>query len=227
MIIRLAAIAIFSSLIYSRGFSQETPTSLIDDVSYVYLEKLVAVAKENYPRVKVYESRVNIEETIVKNSKITWLIPLSLSYVYSPTTTLNLQNPTFFSGYQIGFSFNLSSLLQTPGNIRNAKENLKIANLEQDEYFLTLSTEVKRRYFTYLQAVRSLKINSQLVTDAQNAFTMAEFKFNRAELSFTEYNNILIAFSSAKQSKTESEANLLIAKSSLEELLGVRLEQVN
>ena len=227
MIRKLAVLAIFSSIVYSRGLAQEITTSLIDDVSYVYLEKLVAVAKENYPRVKTYASRVQIEETIVKNSKITWLNPLSLSYVYSPTTTLNLQNPTFFNGYQIGFSFNLSTLLQTPGNIKNAKENLKIANLEQDEYLLSLSTEVKRRYFSYLQAVRSLKINSQLVTDAQNAFTMAEFKFNRAELSFTEYNNILIAFSSAKQSKTESEANLLIAKSSLEELLGVRLEQVN
>ena len=39
-------------------FAQETQVSLLEDISYVYIEKLIAVAKENYPRVTYSHSIV-------------------------------------------------------------------------------------------------------------------------------------------------------------------------
>jgi outer membrane protein TolC len=198
----------------------------MDDISYVYIEKLIAVAKENYPRVKALNSRIAIAETSLSNAKLAWISPFSLSYVYSPSNTLNITNPTFFSGYQIAFSINFSSLLQTPNNVKRAKEERKIEFLSRDEYLLSLVTEVKTRYFNYLAAVKNLKLNVQNSLDAQNLLTMLKYRYEKGEITFTEYNSAATAFASSNQAKIASEAALLSAKASLEELLGIRLEEV-
>jgi outer membrane protein TolC len=207
--------------------AQEAQVSLLDDISYVYVEKLIAVAKENYPRVKAHDSRIAIADAAVKIAKLSWLSPLSLSYVYSPAVTLNVNNPTFFSGYQIGFQMNIGTILQNPANIKRAKEERKIEYLNRDEYYLSLVTEVKTRYFDYLQSLKNLKLNSQSLIDAQSLLTMMKYKFDKAEVSLQEYSLASTASATANQAKIESEANLLKAKALLEELLGVRLEEVH
>lgn len=217
---------IIFSFILNTLSAQEKPVSMLDEVSYVYMEKLIAVAKENYPRLKIHNSKINIAEASVNSAKFSWLSPLSLSYVYSPTNTLNLTNPTFFSGYQIGFSLNLGTLLQTPFMVKQAKEELKVSKYDMDEYLLTLTTEVKRRYFTYLQALKVLKLNSQSNLDAQNSFTRIKYKYEKGEVAFEEYNNAAILYATSNKSKLDSEVSLLIAKASLEELLGIRVEEV-
>lgn len=208
------------------SYAQETQPSLMEDVSYVYVEKLISVAKENYPRVKMIESRIAIADAVVSNAKLSWLSPLSLSYVYSPSNTLNITNPTFFSGYQIGLSLNFGTFLQSPGNIKRAKEERKIEVLNRDEYYLTLTTQVKTRYYNYLQALKSLKIQSQGNLDAQNLFNMIKYRFEKGEVGFQDYSAASVAFSTSSQLKMESEAILLRTKAELEELLGVKLEEV-
>lgn len=196
------------------------------EVSYVYLEKLVATALENYPRTKNAVSRINIAESNVNKAKLNWLTPVSLSYVHSPENNLNVTNPTFFSGYQVGVFFNIGNILQTPSNIKIAKEELKIAKNEIAEYNVTLSTEVKRRYFSYLQAVKTVQITSKSALDAETNLVLMKYKFEKGELELNNYNNALDRAGSNNQAKVAAEANLLITKASLEELLGVKLEAI-
>lgn len=226
MIKRLTFITALVSILSFKSNAQENQNSIIDEISYVYIEKLVAVAKENYPRIKALNSKIISSESVINGAKLGWLSPLSLSYVYSPTTTLNLTNPTFFSGYQIGFSLNLSSFLQTPSAVKQAKEALKISKYDLDEYLLTLTTEVKTRYFNYLLAVKALKISAQASLDAQNSFTLIKYKYEKGEAGFEEYNNAATQYASSTKAKLDSEVALLTAKISLEELLGIRLEEV-
>lgn len=206
--------------------AQETQPSLMEEISYVYMEKLVAVAKENYPRVKALNTRVTIAETSIKTAKLGWLSPLSLSYVYSPTTTLNLANPTFFSGYQIGFSLSLRSLLQTPVDVKRTKEELKIARYDVDEYLASLTTDVKTRYTTYILAVRALKNTSQAYLDARDLYTLTKYRYERGELAITDFIAISSAMNSSNQAKIDAEVGVLQAKFALEELLGIKLEEV-
>lgn len=223
---QLTLLIAFTLISANASKAQQAQVSLIDDVSYVYVEKLIAVAKENYPRVKTINSRIAIADAALTNAKISWLSPLSLSYVYSPDLTLNLAQPTFFSGYQIGFQMNLGTILQTPGNVKRAKEERNIEILNRDEYYLTLITEVKTRYFSYLQALKNLKLLSQSILDAQSLLTMMKYRFEKGEVSFQDYNTASTAFVTSNAAKIESEANLLKAKASVEELLGIKLEEV-
>lgn len=221
----------FSSILltFSINFSsaQETSSSLLDEISYVYIEKLIAVAKENYPRVKTLDSKINIAKSRISSAKLGWLSPLSVSYVYSPDNTLNITNPTFFSGYQIGFSLNLSQALQTPATIKQTKEELNVEILNRDEYILSLIREVKNRYFDYLTGVKNLKTQTQNLSDSENIFNLTKHKFEKGEANLQDYNNASTGLATSRQSKIEAEAFFLKAKIALEELIGIRLEEVH
>ncbi len=200
--------------------------SMMNEISYVYMEKLVAVALENYPRVKSGESRIKIGEANIAKAKLGWIAPVSLSWVHSPSNSLNILNPTFFSGYQLGVFFNVGSFFQTPFNVKGAKEELKITKNDIAEYQLTLSTEVKRRYIGYIQAMKLVQVASKAAIDAQTDAALVKYKFERSEVNMSEYNNTLDRLGAQNLAKINAEGGLLIAKASLEELLGVKLEEV-
>ena len=52
--------------------------SIIPDISYLFLEKLIATAKQNYPRVKQLNINKEIAEFNVKQQKLSWLDPFSV-----------------------------------------------------------------------------------------------------------------------------------------------------
>lgn len=217
----------FTHFQISRVIAQE---NLLSDVSYLYLEKLVASAKENYPRVKSYNSQLAIAKSNVAAAKISWLDPFSLQYVArsneANTNAVNITTADILTGYQFGVSFNPSSLLSKPSTIHKAKEQVKIAESDQAEYFLTLETMVKTRYILLLQLQRSLLLANNAFIDADNNFKVIKNKYQRGEATFLEFNAASSAFNQASQSKLQSEASYLSAKVSLEELTVKPLENI-
>lgn len=200
--------------------------SMMTDVSYVFLEKLISTAKENYPRMNSFEGRIKVAKTTVGQEQLSWLDAFSFSYVYNPNNTLDLVNPNFFNGYQVALNFNLSALLQKPGNVKQAKESVRLAQYDLDEYHLTLEAEVKRRYFTYIQALTNLRLQTKMTSDALNVSRDIKTRYEKSEITFEQYMMSQMSYSGALQSKIAAESNFLIAKSSLEELLTKKIEEI-
>jgi len=139
------------------------------DVSYVFLEKLISTAKENYPRMNSFESRIKDAKT---------------------------------------------------------KEKVKLAQYDLDEYQLTLETEVKKRYFTYIQSLTNLRLQTKMTSDALNVSRDIKTRYEKSEITFEQYSMSQMSYSGALQSKIAAESNFLIAKSSLEELLTKKIEEI-
>jgi outer membrane protein TolC len=200
--------------------------SMMTDISYVFLEKLIATAKENYPRMNSFEGRIKVAKNTVGQEQLSWLDAFSFSYVYNPNNTFDLVNPNFFNGYQVALNFNLSSILQKPGNVKQAKESVKLAQYDLDEYHLTLETEVKRRYFSYVQALANLRLQTKASSDALNISREIKTRYEKSEITFEQYTMSQMSYSGTVQSKIAAESNFLIAKASLEELLTKKVEEV-
>src|SRR6476469_3706787 len=96
---------------------QET---MLYNVSDAYLQKLIDTAKENYPRMQVYNKRIENAETEVKRAKAGWFDALSFSYLYSPNNATTIVNPNLLNGYQVGMLVNMGSVLQRPSAIKKA-----------------------------------------------------------------------------------------------------------
>jgi outer membrane protein TolC len=211
-------------------------SSVIPDISYPYLEKLIAAAKGNYPRVTNYNDKIDLAKINVNRAKLTWFDLFTVSYIYQPnnTTVVNTipstpttaNNRYLFNGFQAGVSVNLGSLLLKPSTIKVAEQDLKIANDEQSEYMITLTALVKSRYFTYLLQQNMVKVQTQSYQDMQSSIIQAKSKFQKGEATFDTYNAALLMAADRTTMKLQAETNFFIAKSELEALVGVKLEDI-
>jgi len=212
------------------SLSLRAQESILSTVSNLYMEKLIACAKENYPRLKQLNSQVNTAKSDLSGTKLSLLDPLSFQYVFRSNEP-NLNQPTvttadILSGYQFGVSINPGALLAKPSQIKKAKEQVKIAKFNQDEYELQLEAEVKTRYLIYLQYKTSLGPATRAYLDAESNFNALKIKYQRAEISFVEYNTASMSFSQASQAKIQFETGFLTAKVALEELTVKKLEEI-
>jgi outer membrane protein TolC len=215
-------------------FSQE---SIVPDISEVYLQKLISIAEANYPHIKANQNRINVAQSEIGKAKASYFDAFTFSYVYQPqvyssislsnqTTTTTNPSQSYYNGLQVGLFFNLGNFLEKPFAVKEARQNLEIANYDQQEYYLTLMNNVKKRYYTYVQGVAILKLQNQNCIDAQSLSTDIKHKFEKGEETFDNYTKAQTALTAAYQAKIAAETSLLISKSDLEELLGEKLENI-
>jgi len=201
---------------------------MISEVSYPYLEKLISIAKENYPKVKALDKGVEGAKADVSSASLSWFEPFNFNYVYRPNPASvdigDLNN--IFNGPQYGISVNLGRFIQTPFVIKKSKTQLSIAQQSKDEYMLSLEAEVKARYFLYIQKLTELRIISKIVLDQESVSGQMKNKFEKGEENLLAYNQVLTQLGMQYSQKITTEGQLLTAKSSLEELLGKKLEEI-
>ncbi len=215
---------LFLFLARGQAYSQE---SVMDEVSYTYLNKLIDTAKKYYPKMLAFDHRINISNSNIKKAKLSWFDVLSFSYLYSPNNTNTLVNPSLFNGYQLGLFVNIGGLITKPQNIKQAREQLVIDQLAKQEYALNIEADVKARYFRYVKQRTMLKMMTQAALDAENAMKDIRYRYEKSEVSFDEYNKALLTMADRRQSVIEAQGEMLIAKSSLEELTVKKLEEIN
>lgn len=210
--------------------SLKAQDGILSEISYLYLNKLIAAAKENYPRVKNFNSQIAAAKNDLSEVKISWLEPFSFQYVSrSNRASSNLVNVTtadILNGYQFGIALNPGSLLAKPSQIKKAKEQVKIVQYEREEYYLTLETEVKTRYYNYLQAQKAIIPANNAFLDAENNLKIVKIAYEKAEVSLQDYNAASIGYNQAYTSKLSAETAYLTAKASLEELTVQKLEEI-
>jgi outer membrane protein TolC len=219
---------IFFILFLLSGIAVKAQESMLTDVSYPYLEKLIAAAKVNYPKMKAYDHNIKIAKMNVSKAKLDWLNILSFIYLYNPSSTNNstTANNSILSGFQAGFSLSIGSILQKPGMIKAAKEEVTIAKLGQEEYVLSIEAQVQQRYFMYVQTQALLNWKTKDLQHIESTIKDMKYKFEKGEETFENYNKGLTAYSAGVQSKIQTEGAYLLAKSNLEEIIGAKLETI-
>lgn len=192
------------------------------------LQKYVDLAKEYYPKRKMYKASELSAKAKIGVAKASYLESLNASYFYRPNngTILDATNPYSINGFQFGVNLNLGIFFRTPSLVRQAREEYNSAAYLTKEYDILLETEVKQRYFEYLQGLIDLKVKNQAYIDNKAASDGLRYKFEKGEVSLDVYTKAKSLTSTASSEKLTSELNMLRAKSSLEALIGKKLEEV-
>ncbi|MES2826859.1 MAG: TolC family protein [Bacteroidota bacterium] len=216
----------FSNEVHAQG--QE---SLINEISVLYLNKLIAVAKENYPQVKSVNKQVDMAKNDLTLAKISWLEPISFSYAArsnTPNTNglVDVTTADLLTGYQFGIAINPSSLFTKPTTIRKARSQIEIAENARDQYNLSLERNVKDLYFNYLLAEKGLSLANVSYVNAQANFNVTKLAYQKAEITLLEYNSGSMTYNQAINSKMQAEVAFLSAKAALEELTVKKLEEI-
>lgn len=212
-------------LICHLATAQQEP-SIAQDLSAPFLEKLMAAANKNYPKGRIFEARVAIADQGVQKAKLSYFDILSFSYLFSPRHVNATVNPALITGYQFGFFANVGSLLQKPAVIKQARSELKVAQYERETFDLNFKAEIEQRYYLYVQRKVLFRVIAQGLLDHETRLKEVRYKFEKGEETLDNYNKALLAYSGQLQNKITAEGEILIAKSSLEELIGQKLEDV-
>lgn len=228
--LKLFFLLIFLLFTYSFVSAQQT---IMNDISEDYIARLIAHAEQNYPQIKSNQNRINIAQGNIGKAKASYFDAFTFSYIYQPQGINTLGNVSgtsanynYFNGIQAGIFFNLGTFLEKPYAVKQAKQELEIANNDQNQYYLTISNMVKKRYYTYLQDIATLKLAAQACIDNENIANDIKHKFQKGEETFDNYTKAQGNLTISYQAKIQAETALLIAKADLEELLGDKLENI-
>lgn len=203
--------------------------SIISKINYNQLEKYIQSAKENYPRKQIMSLNTERLSNDVKASTISYLDVFNAAYIYRPdqSSAINASNVLVVNGFQFGVNMNIGNFLQKPFQIKKAKADFKIAQLEEKEYETILTNEVKNRYYNYIYQLSELKLKTQSAQDNKTVSDDMRYKFEKGEITLLGYNTSRIGSSESDSSRIQAEIDFLKSKDALEEIIGKKLDQEN
>lgn len=212
-----------------RSSAQE---SIIGEINYGLLDKYIEAAKEYYPRRKVFTVQSDVAKIGITTNTLSYLDIFSASYFYRPGDKTAISapgetvNPYIVNGIQYGVSVNLGNFLQKPFMVKRAKAEYKIAKLQEQDYDVYLATEVKKRYYNYIQALSELKIKTQNAQENKTVAENARRRFEKGEISLDNYNAARLLLADSNSEQIQIEVNYLNSKDALEEIIGKKLTEI-
>jgi outer membrane protein TolC len=223
-------ILLFSpSLLFAQNVDYNTIILPAGAKEISFAEKLVQLAWANNPENQILRHQVNIAEYSEKVAKRNFLTQISATgnineFNLDPPKTNN--QPIFFPRYNFGATISLGNLFVDPVKVKRAKEETAIALQNINSRKIALRAEVLRKYQIYLTNKELLKVQTDALEDASASFSLAEQKFKNGEATIVDFNAALENFNVRKIQKITADGEFYISKIGVEELIGVKLEEV-
>lgn len=219
-------LALFATLSFAQtvDYSQVITPDSVEPADFE--ARLVRLAWRNHPLNRTYDSEVEIAKARVKEQKMGWLDPLTLQLNYGEPHVNSNFNSGFFPRYNLSVNWNVGNVLATPHRVRQAKEEQAIAEAGLDAQKLRLRAEVITRYRQYLTNLELLKLRIKSQEDAYSTYLDLTSKFQQGSVDLAIYTQSALAYNHATEEKIKAEGEVAIAKAMLEELIGVKLEEV-
>lgn len=203
--------------------------SVMENINQKQLERFIELAKENYPQLKVLALNEEKAKSIYRAQPVGYLDMVNVSYFYRPNerSAISADNPYVFNGFQYGLNINLSTLIQRPFLTKQAKADYQITQLERQAYERTLENDVRRRYYEYLRVLEDYKIRTQASSDSKVLLQDMQLKFERGEVDLESYSTAKSGLSVSRADMLQVEVDLLVARDALEEIIGVKLTDID
>jgi hypothetical protein len=100
-------LCVFAISLSNQANAQE---SMMPEVNYSYLEKLIDTARKYYPQVKIAQKKLEIAKIAIKKSQLDWFNFFSVTLNYSPSGGAASLNQPTLAGFQVGFFCKHSSV---------------------------------------------------------------------------------------------------------------------
>jgi outer membrane protein TolC len=175
---------------------------------------------------------VRIAEKKISLERFNWTDDVKASFNFNQRNIeagLNTSDEVgnnFYPWYNFGVSLSVGSFVKAPLRTSIAKEELDIANATLNQQKLSIRAEVLKRYKDYQLKVELLKIRTQAQDDSYSTHQLITRDFEKGAATLEEFIKSAAAYNAAVEAKLIASKNVLESKISLEEMIGVKLEEV-
>jgi outer membrane protein TolC len=200
-----------------------------------FAEKLVQLAWKNHPANDVLRREVTVSAFEVKKSSVQWLDIIHVQgnvneFVLNPNADFVTNNgfprSSFYPKYNVRGNISLGMFFTIPYQTKQDRERLAIAQSNVNVRKLEVRNLVMKSYNEYVLREKVYKITSQLILDNETSHKLIEQKFKSGEATFDVYSASLTNFSQMTINQLSAERDYKNAKLDLEQLIGMKLEDV-
>jgi outer membrane protein TolC len=193
-------------------------------------EKLVQIAWKNHPGNDVVRREVDVAQVTVRQSAAAWLDVFSVTgnmneFTINPQADV-FGRSAFYPKYNIRASISLGQFFTIPYTTRANKHRLMIAQSNVNVQKLVVRNSVLKAYNEYVLSEKTFKVQSQLLLDNETSHKLIEQRFKNGETNFETYSLSLNNYTTMTVAQLQAERNYKNAKLDLEQLIGMRLEDV-
>jgi len=193
-------------------------------------ERLVQVAWQNHPLNEMQRRSIRVAELDVKNNRWSWLDNIALTgnlNEFNLDESRDIDNRSqFFPRYNVSARISLGMFVSIPIQTKMSREKVVIEQQRLKNRKLEIRAEVLRRYNDYKIAQEAYKIQSEIIEDAQTTFSYFEEQFKNGEIPFERYSLQKTTYNQARLAHLDAKRVLEEKKITLEQILGIPLEDL-
>ena len=218
------------------GFSIVKPEIAVGDHLLARPEDIYADAVEQRPGVKAEQIRLNGSDLSIKIAKAGFSPTLSLSggmgtSYYTNTRSLYPQDG-FWQQLSHNFSPYVGLSLSVPifdrfsarNNVRTARLNQTLQQITLDKAKQSLYKEIQQAHANALAAEAKYRSASEAATASEDAFILAQAKYENGKATVTEYNEARTRLAKARSDKAQAACEYLFQSRLLDFYRGSALE---
>ena len=136
------------------------------------------------------------------------------------------QGNVFYPRYNLGINVNLFNILSQKPKNDVQKREIKIASHEINQRKLEIRAETLSRYQRFKLMQELVKTRTLVEQESYNNFVLIQQLYKNDERTFEDYSAASSMYYQAQEARIRAESDQLIAKFQLEEMIGIRWEQV-
>lgn len=218
--------------ITSGVFAQQTDFDAViqpvDSKARDFSEYLVQLAWMNYPESAIAQYELLNANSDQKNIKKEWMRDVQASFNLNESNLrgVDTSGNVFFPRYNLGITLNLYNILTQKEKTRIGGRRIDIAEQKVNQRKLTLRSETLQRWANFRLAREIVKERALVEQELNNTFIIVQQLYKSDEKTLEEYTTASAAYYQAREARIRAATDLELAKFQLEEIIGLRWEQV-
>ena len=192
-------------------------------------EKLVQLALQNV-QYDAVSRLITIAKYKVRQEKNSWFDLLTISSQFNDQSfkkQSTVGNVAYiYPKYFYGVTIPIGTIISKGGQVKAAKEEVKIAEDNQIDAALKIRTDVLSKYKTWRVSNSLVLLERQVADDIHAAFLQMEKRFNDGTVSIEAYSESSRSYSTEMTKLLNYQLQADLQKLEIEQVIGVRLESV-
>ncbi len=214
--------------IYAQQTDFDAVIQPIDTKAREFSEYLVQLAWQNYPESAIAQGELLNARSDNKNIKKEWMRDVQASFNLNESNLRGVDTfgNVFFPRYNIGVTMNLYSILTQKEKSKIGHQRVDIAGHKVNQRKLEIRAETLQRWANFRLSRDILKERALVEQEFNNTFIIVQQLYKSDEKTLEEYTTASAAYYQAREARIRAATDQELAKYQLEEIIGLRWEQV-
>lgn len=191
-------------------------------------EYLVQLAWLNTPESAIAQEEVKVAQEEAKSTRKEWLRDVQANFNLNDASRRGVDSfgNVFYPKYNFGVSVNLFNIVSQGNKNKIGKREIKIAEHRVNQRKLEVRAETMSRYANFKLAREIVKTRTLAEQEVHTNYVLVQQLYKTDEKTFEEYIAASSAYYQAQEARMKAENDSLLAQYRLEEMIGLKWEQV-